>query len=88
MTASKMTPVETALCESEVSMKELLGATATRSARYAAGIADRRVAPRPEQIVYLDALGGALPRAPCNAAEVLALLDDVGSPATVATTGG
>jgi glutamate/tyrosine decarboxylase-like PLP-dependent enzyme len=69
-------------------MKELLSETATRSARYAAGIRSRRVAPRPEEIVHLDALGGALPQTPCDPAEVLALLDDVGSPATVATTGG
>lgn len=69
-------------------MKELLAEVATRSARYAAGIGGRRVAPRPEQIARLGALGGALPQAPCDPAEVLALLDDIGSPATVATTGG
>jgi glutamate/tyrosine decarboxylase-like PLP-dependent enzyme len=69
-------------------VKELLAETAIRSARYAAGIGSRRVAPRPEQIVRLDALGGALPQTPCDPGEVLALLDDIGSPATVATTGG
>lgn len=69
-------------------MKELLAETAARSARYAAGIRNRRVAPRPEEIARLEALGGALPQTPSKPAEVLALLDDVGSPATVATTGG
>lgn len=69
-------------------MKELLAETATRAGRYAATIAGRRVAPRPEQVVGLDALGGALPQSPCDPAEVLALLDDMGSPGTVATTGG
>ncbi len=69
-------------------MKELLAETAARSARYAAGIGSRRVAPRPEEIARLEALGGVLPQNPSEPAEVLALLDDIGSPATVATTGG
>jgi glutamate/tyrosine decarboxylase-like PLP-dependent enzyme len=69
-------------------MKELLAERAARSARYAAGIGNRRVAPRPEEIARLEALGGVLPLSPSEPAEVLALLDDIGSPATVATTGG
>ncbi len=69
-------------------MKELLAETAVRAARYAAAIGDRKVAPRSEDIARLEALGGTLPENPCDPAEVLALLDDVGSPATVATTGG
>jgi glutamate/tyrosine decarboxylase-like PLP-dependent enzyme len=69
-------------------VKELLRDTAARAARYAAEIGSRRVAPRAEEIARLDALGGALPQKPSDPAEVLALLDDVGSPATVASTGG
>ncbi len=69
-------------------MKELLAETAQRATRYAAEIANRRVAPGPEEVARLDALGGALPEDPCDPAEVLALLDDIGSPATVATTAG
>ncbi len=69
-------------------MKELLAETAARAARYVAAIGDRKVVPGPEDIARLDALGGPLPENPCEPAEVLALLDDVGSPATVATTGG
>ncbi|HEY6370700.1 MAG TPA: aminotransferase class V-fold PLP-dependent enzyme [Candidatus Sulfotelmatobacter sp.] len=69
-------------------MKELLAETAVRAARYVAAIGDRRVTPRPEDIARLDALGGPLPENPCDAVQVLALLDDVGSPATVATSGG
>jgi glutamate/tyrosine decarboxylase-like PLP-dependent enzyme len=42
----------------------------------------------PEDIARLDALGGPLPEDPSDPAKVLALLDDVGSPATVATAGG
>jgi glutamate/tyrosine decarboxylase-like PLP-dependent enzyme len=42
----------------------------------------------PEDVARLDALGGPLPQEPSDPSEVLALLDDVGSPATVATAGG
>jgi glutamate/tyrosine decarboxylase-like PLP-dependent enzyme len=69
-------------------MKELLTATAERAARYAAVIRERRVAPSPDAIASLEALGGPLPQGPSEPAQVLALLDDVGSPATVAATGG
>jgi glutamate/tyrosine decarboxylase-like PLP-dependent enzyme len=69
-------------------MKELLTGTAARAAGYLAGIGSQRVAPRPEEIARLEALGGALPQTPSDPADVLALLDDVGSHATVATTGG
>ena len=69
-------------------MKELLRETADRAARYVAETGSRRVAPRAEEIARLGALGGALPQTPSGPAEVLALLDDVGSPATVASTGG
>jgi glutamate/tyrosine decarboxylase-like PLP-dependent enzyme len=69
-------------------VKELLAETAVRAARYAAAIHDRKVLPGSEQIAHLEALGGPLPAGPCDAKDVLSLLDDVGSPATVATTGG
>ncbi len=69
-------------------MKELLSDTAARAARYVGGINDRRVAPSAESVAGLQALGGSLPEGPCDPAEILALLDDVGSPATVAITGG
>lgn len=69
-------------------MKELLADCAARSARYLAGIRDRRVAPCPEDIARLEALGGPLPQSPSDPADTLALLDEIGSPATVATTGG
>ena len=69
-------------------MKELLAETAVRAARYLAAIGDRIVVPSPADIARLETLGGPLPQNPCAAAEVLALLDDIGSPATVATTGG
>src|ERR1700675_2153770 len=73
---------------SEELLKELLAKTAARAARYVAEVNSRGVLPRPEDIARLDALGGPLPENPSDPAELLALLDDIGSPATVATTGG
>jgi glutamate/tyrosine decarboxylase-like PLP-dependent enzyme len=75
-------------CATEVRVKELLAETAERAARYVSEISGRRVAPLPEDIAKLEKLGGPLPQGPCDPTDVLALLDDVGSPATVATTGG
>jgi glutamate/tyrosine decarboxylase-like PLP-dependent enzyme len=69
-------------------MKKLLAETADRAARYITGIAHRRVAPSPADIARLEALGGPPPQLPADPSEVLALLDDIGSPATVATAGG
>ncbi|HET6176279.1 MAG TPA: aminotransferase class V-fold PLP-dependent enzyme [Candidatus Sulfotelmatobacter sp.] len=69
-------------------MKELLEQTAARAARYAAEIGNRRVAPQAADVARLEALGGPLPEGPSDPGRLLALLDDVGSPATVATTGG
>ena len=69
-------------------MKDLLLETAICSARYAADAIDRRVAPLPEAVARLEELGGTLPQKGSDPAKVLALLDDVGSPATVASTGG
>jgi glutamate/tyrosine decarboxylase-like PLP-dependent enzyme len=69
-------------------VKELLTDTAVRAARYVAAINDRNVVPGSEDVARLVRLGGALPENPSDRADVLALLDDVGSPATVATTGG
>lgn len=69
-------------------MQKLLTETADRAARYLAGLADRNVAPLPEHVAGLTALGGPLPQGPTDPAEVLALLDDIGSPATVASAGG
>jgi glutamate/tyrosine decarboxylase-like PLP-dependent enzyme len=69
-------------------MKSLLLETAERAAQYLEGIADRRVAPLPDDVARLKALAGPLPELPSDPAEVLALLDDFGSPATVASSGG
>jgi glutamate/tyrosine decarboxylase-like PLP-dependent enzyme len=68
-------------------LKELLSDVAARAAHYLAGINDRSVAPSPAALARLKELGGPLPDAPADPAELLAQLDQIGSPATVATTG-
>ena len=67
-------------------MKELLGDAAARAARYLTELDRRSVVPSPEAVARLQTLGGPLPENPSAPAEILALLDDIGSPATVATT--
>ena len=69
-------------------MKELLSDVATRAALYLSGVNDRSVAPSSVAVARLRALEGPLPDIPQDPAEILAVLDEIGSPATVATTGG
>jgi glutamate/tyrosine decarboxylase-like PLP-dependent enzyme len=65
----------------------LLEDASRRAQAYLAGLAERRVAPAPEAVQALGALDFPLPASGRSAAEVIALLDDVGSPATVASAG-
>lgn len=69
-------------------MTDLLADAALRAARYISRVNDRPVQPRPEDVARLSKLGGPLPNESSDPAQVLALLDDVGSPATVVSTGG
>src|SRR5438132_929770 len=69
-------------------MKDLLRTTAERAARYLAGLKDRGVAPTPEALANLGRLEEALPERPADPSAVIALLDDIGSPATIASAGG
>jgi glutamate/tyrosine decarboxylase-like PLP-dependent enzyme len=69
-------------------MRDLLLDAANRSARYLSESANRRVAPTPEAVAGLSALDGKLASGPCSPHEVLAMLDQFGSPATVTTSGG
>jgi glutamate/tyrosine decarboxylase-like PLP-dependent enzyme len=66
----------------------LLQDAAERGIRYRAGVNERRVAPAPEDVGRLAQLRGALPDEPMDPARVLALLDEIGSPATVTNAGG
>ncbi|HEU5199981.1 MAG TPA: aminotransferase class V-fold PLP-dependent enzyme [Ktedonobacterales bacterium] len=69
-------------------MRDLLEMAAQRAIAYRESLGERRVAPLPETIARLSALGGPLPEAATDAETVLALLDDLGSPATTAIAGG
>jgi hypothetical protein len=46
------------------------------------------VIPTPEAVRHLTELGGELPATPSEPMTTLALLDEIGSPATVASAGG
>src|SRR5436190_14246579 len=69
-------------------MQDLLRTTARRAARYLADLKDRGVAPTPEALANLRRLDEALPQRPTDPAAVIALLDEVGSPATIGSAGG
>ncbi len=68
---------------------KLLDDVATRAARYLDTLDDRPVFPDADDVARLRAyLQGPLPAEPTPAAEVVADVDRLGSPATVASTGG
>src|SRR5207249_7509998 len=69
-------------------MEDLLRTTAERAARYLAGLQDRAVAPTPEALANLRRLDEPLPEHPTDPSTVIRLLDDIGSPATMASAGG
>ena len=69
-------------------MVALLVATAARAARYLTGLQHRGVAPTGEAIASLRRLEEPLPEQPSDPEAVMALLDEVGSPATMASAGG
>lgn len=68
-------------------MDDLLRDAADRGSRYLAGLPERRVFPDAAALARMKRLGGPLPEAPSDPAETLALLDERGSPATVASAG-
>jgi glutamate/tyrosine decarboxylase-like PLP-dependent enzyme len=72
----------------EMVAEDLLTEVARRASRYLESVKNRRVSPLPEDISRLAELGGTLPEEPCDPATVIALLDRIGSPATVTSTGG
>src|SRR5258708_35848441 len=69
-------------------MEKLLSEAAERCTRYVTEVGCRRVAPRPEDVAKLDGLGGPFPQDASNPAAVIAMLDDLGSPAAMASTSG
>jgi glutamate/tyrosine decarboxylase-like PLP-dependent enzyme len=74
--------------EHQAAMEKLLGAAATRALAYLRDSPDRPVAPPPAAIEALRDIDQPLPSAATSPVDVLALLDRVGSPATVVTNGG
>ena len=66
----------------------LLKRAARDAMDYLEGVDGRRVAPAPEAVARLNALRGPLPPGPTSAEAVLHLLDEYGSPATVAKNNG
>ena len=70
-----------------LSARELLEDAARRSIRYREGLASRSVAPSTGAVAGLAALDEPTPEQPLPAGEVLRLLDELGSPATMAMAG-
>jgi glutamate/tyrosine decarboxylase-like PLP-dependent enzyme len=66
---------------------DLLADAAERAGRYLREVADRAVAPSAEAVSALGDLDFPLPESGLEPSRVLAFLDDVGSPATVASAG-
>jgi glutamate/tyrosine decarboxylase-like PLP-dependent enzyme len=74
---------------SDDSRESVLRDAAERGIRYLNEVDDRTVYPEPGNVARLQkALASPLPATPTNPSEVLSFLDDLGSPATVASAGG
>lgn len=71
-----------------MSIAELLADAAGRAVRYLEGLGLRGVAPEPAALAGLRRFDEPLPEVPADPVTTLTLLDEVGSPATVASAGG
>src|SRR5580692_8715147 len=67
---------------------ELVRQAAEIARQYVRGVEERRVAPAQGDLDNLKKLHEPFPSAPSDPLQVLRTLDYIGSPATVATTGG
>ncbi|MHB8607248.1 MAG: pyridoxal phosphate-dependent decarboxylase family protein [Candidatus Acidiferrales bacterium] len=67
---------------------EVLREAAARALKYVAGIGERPVAPAEKDVHNLTKFRERFPASPSDPMQVLEKLDEIGSPATVATTGG
>src|SRR5258707_7203444 len=67
--------------------RPLIDDASRRALRYLESLADRPVGPDPEGVKQLAAWDTPLPQGPTDPHEVLRLLDEVGSPATMAMAG-
>jgi glutamate/tyrosine decarboxylase-like PLP-dependent enzyme len=68
-------------------MDDLLHDSADRAIRYLKGLPERSVAPEPQALAALERFNEVLPEHPDDPKRVLALLDEAGSPATMASAG-
>ncbi|MDH3597841.1 MAG: aminotransferase class V-fold PLP-dependent enzyme [Rhodospirillales bacterium] len=73
--------------EGAAATARLLDDAAGRAARYLAELDGRAVAPARTALERLEALDGPVPEDGADPADIIALLDDVGAPATVASAG-
>ncbi|MFQ6023323.1 MAG: pyridoxal phosphate-dependent decarboxylase family protein [Acidiferrobacterales bacterium] len=69
-------------------MTDLLNSVAKRAGRYLTELDSRSVAPSATAIANLAKLDRPLPTQPTDPEAILALLDELGSPATIASAGG
>jgi glutamate/tyrosine decarboxylase-like PLP-dependent enzyme len=69
-------------------MRDLLRNAAERSIQYLENLDRRSVFPEKEALDRLDVFDQLLPNQPTDPKTILAMLDEIGSPATVASTGG
>jgi len=69
-------------------MKKLLSNAAERAIRYLESLGERRVFPSPEARERLTELEFDFPDKPSSPEQLLATLDEIGSPATVTSAGG
>jgi len=87
----KRYPQATATCHIElqtmIDQRKLLLDAAERAIQYCNGLPDRRVAPLPRHIARIGELERPIPDDPCAPEEALALLDEIGSPASMAMAG-
>ena len=68
-------------------MQELLESAAARASAYLSAIQERPVAPSQAAVARVQGLREPLPDGPADPRDVLALLDELGSPATMAMAG-
>ncbi len=69
-------------------IRAALAFAADRAADYVTSVRARRVSPSTEAVATLERFHELMPDTACDARDVIALLDEVGSPATVASAGG
>jgi glutamate/tyrosine decarboxylase-like PLP-dependent enzyme len=72
----------------EAQISDLLNQAAARAQRYVRDVAERRVGPSESAVTALAELHEPFPQSPSDPSGVIAKLDQIGSAATVATTGG